>query len=49
MQLVEMQPLEHEGKQRLVFECPSRGLIGFRSAFAGITRGTGALHRAFAR
>lgn len=32
-----------------VFECPSRGLIGFRSQFATITRGTGVLHRAFAR
>jgi hypothetical protein len=49
MQLQEMLPLETEGKQRLVFECPSRGLIGFRSAFATITRGTGVLHRAFAR
>lgn len=37
------------GKQRLVFEAPSRGLIGFRSAFATLTRGTGILHRAFAR
>lgn len=44
-----MLPLEREGKQRLAFEAPSRGLIGFRSAFAAITRGTGALHRAFAR
>ncbi|KAL4423643.1 hypothetical protein ABPG77_009230, partial [Micractinium sp. CCAP 211/92] len=48
-ELVEMCPLEAEGKQRLVFEAPSRGLIGFRSAFAAITRGTGVLHRAFAR
>ncbi|KAL4439803.1 hypothetical protein ABPG75_002804 [Micractinium tetrahymenae] len=48
-ELVEMSPLESEGKQRLVFEAPSRGLIGFRSAFAAITRGTGVLHRAFAR
>jgi GTP-binding protein len=44
-----MLPLETEGKQRLVFEAPSRGLIGFRSSFAAITRGTGMLHRAFAR
>lgn len=48
-QLLEMSPLEAEGKQRLVFEAPSRGLIGFRAAFAAITRGTGVLHRAFAR
>ena len=44
-----MVPLEVEGKQRLVFESPSRGLIGFRSLFATITRGTGILQRAFAR
>eukprot|EP00887_Chlorella_sp_A99_P000494 scaffold17.g494.t1 len=47
--LLEMVPLETEGKQRLVFESPSRGLIGFRSQFATLTRGTGLLHRAFAR
>ncbi|GAB4823663.1 hypothetical protein N2152v2_010709 [Parachlorella kessleri] len=48
-ELQAMLPLETEGKQRLVFECPSRGLIGFRAAFAAITRGTGMLHRAFTR
>ncbi|EIE25836.1 GTP-binding protein TypA [Coccomyxa subellipsoidea C-169] len=47
-ELVEMVP-QAGGKQRLVFEAPSRGLIGFRSAFATLTRGTGILHRAFAR
>ena len=47
-ELREMLPLEVEGKQRLVFEAPSRGLIGFRSAFATLTRGTGLMHRAFA-
>ena len=36
-----------EGKQRLVFECPSRGLIGFRAIFATLTRGSGIMHRAF--
>jgi hypothetical protein len=45
--LQEMVPLEVGGKQRLVFQAPSRGLIGFRSAFATLTRGTGILHRAF--
>lgn len=39
--------LEAEGKQRLTFNVPSRGLIGFRSAFATATRGSGLLHRAF--
>ena len=33
-ELKEMVPLNVAGKQRLVFEAPSRGLIGFRSAFA---------------
>ncbi len=49
LQLQAMLPLETEGKQRLVFECPSRGLVGFRAAFSTITRGTGVLHRAFVR
>lgn len=44
-----MVPLNVAGKQRLVFEAPSRGLIGFRSTFATLTRGTGILHRAFSR
>ncbi|KAK9827239.1 hypothetical protein WJX81_001716 [Elliptochloris bilobata] len=48
-ELLEMLPTEVEGKQRLVFEAPSRGLIGFRSAFATLTRGTGLMHRAFVR
>ena len=48
-ELREMVPLaDSAGRQRLVFEAPSRGLIGFRSAFATLTRGTGILHRAFA-
>lgn len=42
-----MEPLDVEGKQRVTFIVPSRGLIGFRSAFATITRGSGILHRAF--
>lgn len=48
-ELKEMIPLNVAGKQRLVFEAPSRGLIGFRSNFATLTRGTGILHRAFSR
>jgi len=47
-ELRELVPLQVEGKQRLAFEAPSRGLIGFRSAFATLTRGTGLMHRAFA-
>lgn len=48
-ELMEMVPLSIAGKQRMVFEAPSRGLIGFRSTFATLTRGTGILHRAFSR
>ncbi|KAL6785388.1 EFG7 [Auxenochlorella protothecoides x Auxenochlorella symbiontica] len=48
-EMTEMVPLEVDGKQRLTFDVPSRGLIGFRSAFATITRGSGLLHRAFSR
>lgn len=46
-QLLNMEPMEGEGKQHLTFTCPSRGLIGFRSAFATLTRGSGLMHRAF--
>lgn len=36
-------------RQRLVFEVPARGLIGFKSIFASITRGEGLMQRAFSR
>jgi translation elongation factor EF-G len=36
-------------RQRLVFEVPARGMIGFKSLFASITRGEGLMQRAFAR
>jgi GTP-binding protein len=35
------------GRARLVFTCPSRGLIGYRSIFTMDTHGTGVMHRAF--
>ncbi|PPR17724.1 MAG: hypothetical protein CFH43_00652, partial [Proteobacteria bacterium] len=38
---------DHGGKQRLVFEAPSRGMIGYRSEFLTDTRGTGILTRQF--
>lgn len=38
---------DHHGKQRLIFECPSRGMIGYRSEFLTDTRGTGILTRQF--
>jgi len=38
---------DHHGKQRLIFEGPSRGMIGYRSEFLTDTRGTGVLTRQF--
>lgn len=38
---------DHHGKQRLIFEAPSRGMIGYRSEFLMDTRGTGILTRLF--
>ena len=35
------------GKQRLVFLCPSRGLIGYHGEFLTRTRGTGVMSRLF--
>ena len=38
---------DNHGKQRLIFEAPTRGLIGYRSEFLMDTRGTGVLTRVF--
>ncbi|KAL2466603.1 elongation factor family protein [Abeliophyllum distichum] len=35
------------GRTRLCLNCPSRGLVGYRSVFSSDTRGTGFMHRAF--
>jgi GTP-binding protein len=45
-ELVEMRP-SGAGKQRLVFHCPSRGLIGYHGQFLTDTRGTGVMNRLF--
>jgi len=45
-ELQEMRPAG-AGKQRLVFYCPSRGLIGYHGQFLTDTRGTGVLNRIF--
>lgn len=37
----------HVGRTRLSMICPSRGLVGYRSVFFSVTRGTGFMHRAF--
>lgn len=39
---------EYAGKTRLIFRCPTRGLIGYAAEFRVQTRGTGVLHHAFA-
>ena len=36
-----------EGRMRLEYLCPARGLIGYRSQFLTDTRGTGILHHNF--
>ncbi|MFO7481638.1 translational GTPase TypA [Oceanibaculum nanhaiense] len=45
-ELQEMRP-SGGGKQRLVFQCPSRGLIGYFGEFMTDTRGTGIMNRLF--
>jgi GTP-binding protein len=42
----DMQPAG-EGRSRLEYLCPARGLIGYRSQFLTDTRGTGLLHHNF--
>jgi len=44
--LIEMRPAG-AGKQRLVFEAPSRALIGYHGEFLTDTRGTGVMNRVF--
>jgi GTP-binding protein len=45
-ELLEMRP-SGGGKQRLVFHCPARALIGYHGEFLTDTRGTGVMHRLF--
>ncbi len=45
--MTDMQPAG-EGRTRLEFACPARGLIGYRSQFLTDTRGTGILNHNFA-
>ncbi|MCF4165497.1 translational GTPase TypA [Zavarzinia compransoris] len=45
-ELKEMRP-SGGGKTRLVFHCPSRGLIGYHGEFLTDTRGTGLMNRLF--
>jgi len=44
--LIEMKNAQ-KGKMRIVFQAPSRGLIGYQSQFRNDTRGTGIMSRVF--
>jgi GTP-binding protein len=44
--LIEMKP-SGGSKSRLIFQVPSRGMIGFQGEFLTITRGSGVLNRVF--
>ena len=46
-ELVEMIPSQIGNKVRLIFNAPSRGLIGYHSEFLTDTRGTGIMNRFF--
>ena len=46
-ELVEMIPSQIGNKVRLIFNAPSRGLIGYHSEFLSDTRGTGIMNRIF--
>ncbi|MGB3809868.1 MAG: translational GTPase TypA [Parvibaculum sp.] len=45
-ELVDMRPTG-AGKTRIIFHCPSRGLIGYHGEFLTDTRGTGVMNRLF--
>ncbi len=45
-EMIEMKPVG-QGKTRLIFRVPSRGLIGYHGQFLTETRGTGVLNRIF--
>ena len=46
-ELIEMIPSQVGNKTRLIFNAPSRGLIGYHSEFLTDTRGTGVMNRLF--
>mmetsp|Transcript_15064 Transcript_15064/g.25494 ORF Transcript_15064/g.25494 Transcript_15064/m.25494 type:complete len:703 (-) Transcript_15064:103-2211(-) len=49
-ELLDMAPAAGEGgRTKLIFECPSRGLIGYDSQFATTTSGSGIMTRSFLR
>ncbi|KAF9595946.1 hypothetical protein IFM89_006227 [Coptis chinensis] len=47
-EVLDMGPVPGDiGRTRMSLNCPSRGLVGYRSVFSSDTRGTGFMHRAF--
>lgn len=45
--LEDMVEMSGHGRTRLVFQVPTRGLIGFRSLFTTMSHGEGIMNRAF--
>lgn len=45
-EMIDMRPTG-AGKTRIIFHCPSRGLIGYHGEFLTDTRGTGVMNRVF--
>jgi len=45
--MTDMSPAAEAGRTRITLECPTRGLLGYRSIFFTDTRGTGIMTRAF--
>ncbi|PKQ01639.1 MAG: translational GTPase TypA, partial [Alphaproteobacteria bacterium HGW-Alphaproteobacteria-12] len=45
-EMIDMRPTG-AGKTRIIFHCPSRGLIGYHGEFLTDTRGTGVMNRIF--
>jgi len=45
--MLDMAPAAEAGRTRITLECPTRGLLGYRSIFFTDTRGTGIMTRAF--
>lgn len=47
-ELIEMIPnIGNSGRTRLQFNCPSRGLLGYRSVLSTVSHGTAVMHTAF--
>jgi GTP-binding protein len=44
-----VEQLEHDGRARLIFEIPTRGLLGYASEFRNDTQGTGVFNHVFLR